>query len=118
MERVRANLDLATSVYIDRVNHCPCGETVISLYPSERQANVSSSLHVSHWSQLLDELRKDHPDLYSYFQTIWDVAQRHEISGLPSQYFLVCLLTVHTLCAKQARKRFLWYGFQVGHEWT
>ena len=32
MERVRKNLDLATDVYINRVNNCPCGETVIHLY--------------------------------------------------------------------------------------
>ncbi len=31
MDRVRNNLDLATSVYINRVNNCPCGETVIHL---------------------------------------------------------------------------------------
>lgn len=32
MNRVKNNLDLATSVYIDRVKNCPCGETVIHLY--------------------------------------------------------------------------------------
>ena len=32
MERVKVNLDLATDVYISRVNECPCGETVIHLY--------------------------------------------------------------------------------------
>ena len=26
------NMELATEVYINRVNHCPCGETVIELY--------------------------------------------------------------------------------------
>ena len=32
MDRVKNNLELATSVYIDRVDNCPCGETVIHLY--------------------------------------------------------------------------------------
>ncbi len=37
------NMDLATDVYISRANHCPCGETTISLYKgadsSEKQEN-------------------------------------------------------------------------------
>ena len=32
IDRVRKKLELATSVYIDRVNNCPCGETVIHFY--------------------------------------------------------------------------------------
>ena len=39
MEKVARNLELATSVYIDRVNGCPCGGTVIHLY---RGADSSS----------------------------------------------------------------------------
>ena len=32
MEKVKENLDLAASVYIERVNNCPFGETVIQLF--------------------------------------------------------------------------------------
>ena len=39
MERVAKNLELATSVYIDRVNKCTCGDTVIHLF---RGADSSS----------------------------------------------------------------------------
>lgn len=52
MERVKANFELATDVYIDRVNGCPCGETVIHLY---RGAD-SSSLQQK-WKDLLVYLK-------------------------------------------------------------
>ena len=31
-EKYRHNMELATDVYINRVNNCPCGDTVIHMY--------------------------------------------------------------------------------------
>lgn len=31
-EKYQANMELATEVYMNRVNHCPCGESYIQLY--------------------------------------------------------------------------------------
>ena len=31
-EKYKQNMELATEVYMNRVNHCPCGETEIELY--------------------------------------------------------------------------------------
>ena len=33
MDRLKCNMDLATEIYIQRVNNAPCGDTVIHLYP-------------------------------------------------------------------------------------
>ena len=50
-----------------------------------------------------EELRSEKPDIYAYFQSIWEVKQRHEIPGLPSQYLFlqVCCFQQdcpHPLC--------------------
>ena len=39
-DRLRNNMELATSVYIDRVNHSPCGDTVIHLYQGADSSNT------------------------------------------------------------------------------
>ena len=68
MERVRENLDLATSVYMDRVNHSPCGETVIDLFKGADSSSLQQqSKHLlvylkgSRKKKL--EIRKNKPQL-------------------------------------------------------
>jgi len=43
------------------------------------------------------------PALYHYFEKVWSVKQKHQVSGLPAQYlfFLVCCFGAdcpHPLC--------------------
>ena len=51
------------------------------------------------------KLQHDDPELYAYFQRVWEVRNRHMMSGLPSQYIfmLVCCYQSechHALCKK------------------
>ena len=83
MERVKKNLDMATSVYIECVNRSPCGETVIHLF----KGADSSSLQLQREHLLVYlkgsrkkklELKQKEPELYSYFEHISDIRRRHE----------------------------------------
>ena len=108
LDRVEKNLDMAASVYIERVNRCPCGETVIHLF----KGDDSSSLQLQRKHLLVylkgskkkkNDLKTREPDLYSYFELVSEVQQRHEVCGLPSQYLylLVCCFKndcSHPLC--------------------
>lgn len=123
--RVKANFELATDVYIDRVNGCPCGETVIHLY---RGAD-SSSLQQK-WKDLLVYLKGRWKKSFSErslscLQTlrkfgIWDRDMR-SLSYPHSAYtFLSAALKrdVHTHYANLAKRRSPWNGFQVGPRLT
>ena len=97
MNKVKNNLDLATSVYIERVNNCPCGETVIHLYRGADSSNLQQKrdhllVYLKGSKKKREQLQRDKPDLYAYFQTVWEMKKRHEISGLPLNYLylLVC----------------------------
>ena len=107
IDRVRANLELATSVYIDRVNNCPCGETVIHLYRGAESTSLQktrqSLMVYLKGSKKKEQLQRDDLELYNYFETVWRMRQRHEVDGLPAQYvyLLVCCFQQscpHPLC--------------------
>ena len=108
MERVAKNLDLATSVYIDRVNGCPCGGTVIHLYRGADSSNLQKNrehlmVYLKGTKKKKQKLAADEPELYAYFTSISEIRQRHEVKGLPPQYLymLVCCFQPscpHPLC--------------------
>ena len=108
IDRVRANLELATSVYIDRVNNCPCGETVIHLYrgaesTSLQKTRQSLMVYLKGSKKKKEQLQRDDLELYNYFETVWRMRQRHEVDGLLAQYvhLLVCCFQQscpHPLC--------------------
>lgn len=108
MERVRRNLELATSIYIDRVNHSPCGETVLQLYKGSDSAEWQEKrqhllVFLKGSNKKKEQLQRENPDLYAHFETVWDVKKRHEVQGLPTQYLylLVCCFSPncpHPLC--------------------
>ena len=110
MERVKQNLEMATDVYIKRVNKSPCGETVIHLFKgsdsSEYQkmrAPLNEFLKGS--KKKREKFKRDHPNLYSYVREVCDVQQRHFVPNLPPQYLylLVCCFgddCPHPLCKR------------------
>ena len=91
-------MELAAEVYINRVNRCPCGETVIELYQgadsSEKQKLRESLLVYLKGSKAdREKLKMEHRESYDYFQKIWDLRSRHLVrKDLPVQYlfFLLC----------------------------
>ena len=91
------NMELATSVYIDRVNNSPCGNTVIHLYrgadsSSEQKQRECLTVFLKESKASRDKLEEKEPHLVEYFKIIWDIKKRHEIPSLPQHYLfgLLC----------------------------
>ncbi len=107
-ERYENNMTLATDVYLNRVNGCPCGETVIHLYKgadsSEQQVTRKYILQYLKGSKAQkQQLKSNMPELYAYFEQVWKIRESHMLKDLPSQYafHLVCcfdLACTHPLC--------------------
>ena len=94
---LRENMELVTSVYIDRVNNSPCGNTVIHLYrgadsSSEQKERASLTVFLKGSKASKEKLEEKEPHLFEYFKMIWDIKKRHEIPSLPQQYLfgLLC----------------------------
>ena len=110
-EKCSRNMDLASDVYVSCTNCCPCGETVINMYkgadPSQKQEECTFLIQYLKGSKKQKELVKhEHPELYSYFEKVWALRQRHMVKNVPSQYifFLVCCLEpdcFHPICKSQ-----------------
>lgn len=111
MERVKKNLDLATDVYIDRVNNCPCGETVIHLYKGADSTTLQEKredllMFLKGSQKMKNQLKREKPIFYAYCKKVWEMKERHEVNPqLPSQYlfFLLCCFQEscpHPLCQR------------------
>jgi hypothetical protein len=93
---LKESLNLAIDVYLDRVNRCPCGDGVIELFKgatSIQEQYYHDKLKVFlKGSKKKEVLKREDPEVYKLFETVWDIRTRHMIPGLPRQYvyFLVC----------------------------
>ena len=109
LEQYKKNMDLATEVYINRVNDSPCGGTAIKLYKG-----ADSSDHQKRRPLLLKflkgskqdkrHLEQEHKQLYDYFCKIWKLRSDHMVKEYPVNY-LFCLfaccgtsMCIHPLC--------------------
>ena len=109
-EKYERNTNLATDVYINRVNEYSCGDTVIYLYrgadSSEQQTTRAYLLQYLKGSkQQVEKLKKEKPNLYAYFEQVWKIRQSHSVPNLPGQYtfFLICYLNTqcnHPICKR------------------
>ena len=84
-------MDLAIAAYINRVDGCPCGDAKISLFKGaesqEWQAKRRKLLIFLKGSKKQKQLLQlEDSDMYSYFESIWNIRNSHMIQGLPSQY--------------------------------
>ena len=124
MERVKTNLELATDVYIKCVDGCPCGKTVIHLYRGANSSHLQEkrndlTIFLKGSKKKKEQLKKEKPELYEYFNKIWDVQHRHEVPGLPPQYLylLVCCFDQscpHPLCQLECEGlSMVWYPLRV-----
>ena len=87
-DKVRANLKSAMDVYISRVSGIPCGDTLIHLYKgadfSEFQCmRKDIQIFLKGSKKKEGQLKQEKPAIYSSFQRIWDVKQRHMVTDLP-----------------------------------
>ena len=103
-----SNLNKAADVYINRVNKCPCGDTVINLYKGSDSSQYQSmrkhlQVFLKGSQKKKDELQMKEPELYSHFVEVWKVRDNHYHKELPPQYIflLTCCYKAdcpHPLC--------------------
>ena len=76
-EKYQRNMEIATDVYIDRVNGCPCGDTVIHLYrgadATEELSNRKYILQYLKGSK--SKLKAENPEMYKYCEKVWKIRQ-------------------------------------------
>ncbi len=111
--RLRENLELATDVYINRCDGCPCGDTVIHLFrgaDSTKAQELRPLLNIFlKGSQSKKRLLKtQHPEEFAFFSTVWSMRNQHLVSEMPETYvfYLRCCLQqecVHPLCQKKPK---------------
>ena len=82
------NLELAIDVYLDRVNHCECGDGVINLYKgadSQQQQGYRENIKIflKGSKKKKEELKRTHADIYNLFESVWDMRERHLIRDIP-----------------------------------
>lgn len=105
-EQLARNLDMATDVYIKKVNGSPCAKQPIQLfkgandkhaeYLRERRPKLLTFLKGK--KQEKQNLKIQEPTLFKYFEEIWDVRNRHQVPNLPSHYVFMLLLCNQPTC--------------------
>ena len=91
-------MDLATEVYMNRANGCPCGETRIQLYcganltvDQEKRTHLLQYLKGS--LEQKQKLRVLQSDLYAHFERIRDIKLCHSVKNIPNTVpVLSCVL--------------------------
>ena len=97
-KKLKENLSPAIDAYIHRVDKAPCGDTYIHLYkgqPSDdyqfKHAKLTKFLKSK---KSCEELKRESPDLYEYFENVWNVRNSHMVTALyPHTYSFSCVAT-------------------------
>ena len=119
-EKLRENLDIATGVYIDRVNGSACCGTTLQLYKGDQNETITArrqSLLVFLKGNAKErmQLKQSNPDLFKNFENVWSVRENHMNKALPENYIFMLNLCLkpecpHPLCAdKYVRRDAVWY---------
>ena len=108
--RLKANLDRATDIYIERCNGSPCGDTQLQLFKgadsSENQELRKAVLiFLKGTKKEQEKLKQDEPEVYKLIEQVWTSRSKHMQPDLPSQYifYLKCCRShdcSHPLCQK------------------
>ena len=93
------NLDLASDVYISRVQGAPCGEAKIQLFKeacdeaAKALVDIRNLLlvYLSGKKEQKEELKKNNQKLHDHFESVSKVLQNHK-QDLPPKYFLALSL--------------------------
>ncbi|XP_068761299.1 uncharacterized protein [Montipora capricornis] len=119
-KKLNENMDIATDVYIDRVDGAPCCGTILKLHTGGKNETMSErreSLLVFLKGSANDkkQLKKNRPDLYEYFERVWMVRENHMKKDLPGNYLFMLNLCYqigcpHPLCHDETvRKDEKWF---------
>ena len=119
---LQENLKQAIDVYVNHVNHSPCGDTVIQLFKGadakefiKYREPLKIFLKGSKKKKML--FSQEHPDLYRFFNDVWELCNQHMIKGYPCQYvFHLCCCfkdgCIHPLCKQKVGstiEEYKWY---------
>lgn len=119
-EVLKKNLESAIYLYIDRVDGAPCASTQIHLIKgadstSRQEENDLLKIFLKGKKDEKKELERNNPSMYSRFQKIWQLREKHLHKKLPAKYifYLTCCYDktcIHEICKKgQPEKELTWY---------
>ena len=117
--KLAENMELAIQAYISRVNHSPCGNTVIELYcgansKEEQEVRKKLLIFLKGSNASKRHLQSQDPQLFANFQSIWNVRNSHMVKGLSAYiFYLICCYEkdcIHPRClAGKPQSPFTWY---------
>ena len=99
----RENMEASLTQYIERVDQTPCMRTTISLYRGVTDHEILKR----RWQLLVflrgntkekEKLKKEDPELYQYFKTVWTIRQNHVDDSLPINYVFLLRCCGKTDC--------------------
>ncbi|CAB4038415.1 Chromatin modification-related YNG2 [Paramuricea clavata] len=113
------NLHTAIDVYISRVNHSPCADTVINLWKGadsslQQEERKAVNIFLKGKKDVKMQLQKEQPELFQNIKKIWNLRTNHMTPNLPGQYlfFLQCCYKkgcVHPICQTGVQEEIVWY---------
>ena len=119
-ERLKHNMQLATDVYISRVDGCPCGQGNIRLFEGAQSQNLQELrgkvMQYLKGSKCQREILKHkEPQAFSYIESVWRIRNNHMTKNLPPQYIfqLLCCnkpTCEHPLCKAGCQETPLWFA--------
>ena len=122
-DQLKRNLDLATDVYISRVQGAPCGDANIQLEKGTCDTEAKELLErrnsllifLSGKAVQKQNLKKCNPELYKYFGKVWSVHSNHKCFDLSHKYFLVLDLCYkescpHKRCMEGSKELRYWFN--------
>ena len=112
--KLSTNLDIATDIYIDRVNGAPCCGRHLQLYKGARNEEMTERrqcllIFLKGNSKDKKRLREKEPDLFRYFENVWRVRASHMNRNVPENYVFMLTLChqkecTHPLCGQETMK--------------
>ena len=120
-EQYQKNMNLATDVYINRVDGSPCGRTSIKLFKGanstvyqERRPLLLKFLKGSKDER--SRLERENKHLYQHFSKVWKLRNDHMVKEYPLNY-IFCLIAqcgnescIHPLCQSAVdTMKMVWY---------
>ena len=117
---LRKNLESAIDLYISRVDGAPCASTQIHLIKGAdsktyQEENALLKIFLKGKKEEKEELKRKYPSIYSKFQRIWKLHNKHLHNELPAKYvfYLTCCYEttcIHKTCRKRKPKdKLTWY---------
>lgn len=118
-QRLKTNMEQATRIYIDRVNHAPFGSAKIHLFPGAEfnndQALREVALKYLRGNQKQrKELHMEFPNEVKIICRIWNIRSKHCVRSLPDQYCFMlqcCFLKDcdHPICQTKHQPSLEWF---------